>query len=321
MHQIQPVHDKPIKQQLAELIQRARVARDRSHRDLANKCNVSQEVVRSWETGETIPKGNEWAKLKANLFQLGAAQLVWREAIREQAAREVDASNFGQPTEVQHSAPQRVAELVKEEELEEDRAEALFDLPKAPDDVPPPPPVPSASAQPSFGDALRVARVNLGFTQEELGDLVDVGGSTISTWETELSMPTADNWRRLVNALPELKECTPPGLREVRYDGRNGGPRFARARTQDPVLAGRVAPSPVAVSAVQDQQPMSADMQARVAQVGVEYVQALREQRVAEERLRRANEELERAKRGLSAAKTRAEEAQRALVKFVDGGS
>jgi ribosome-binding protein aMBF1 (putative translation factor) len=319
MQQINPVPDKPAAKQLAELIQRARVARERTHRDLANKCNVSQDVVRNWETGDAIPNGREWAKLKGNLYSLGAAQLVWREAIRAQVAEEVARSEPPREPEreadpyiveaFEQARQAKVDDLVAREEDEEDEEEV--GQPQNPNE-PPPPPLEVPSAQPSFGQALRVARINLGFTQEELGVLIDTGGSTVSTWENEMSMPTADNWRRLTTALPELKDCTPPGLREVRYNGTTSGPRYARPRTVEPRSDDpRAEPPRVDVRV--------GPTEANIAKAGVEYAQSLREVTVANERLRIAQEELERAKRAHSAAKTRADEAQRALVKVVEG--
>lgn len=313
VHQIQPVSDKPIKSQLAELIKRARVQRERTHRDVANKCNVAQEIVQQWESGEVVPTGREWAKLKGNFFSLGAAQLIWREATREVAETIVNFENLGGGDEVDKIvSSHRVEEKVKEEEVEEQRAEALYDLPKPQGEQEPLPELRQASAEPSFGQALRVARINLGFTQEELGELIDTSATAVSTWETEANMPTADNWRRLVTALPELKDCTPPGLREVRYGSNGSGARFPRARTQDQSM-------PDFQSIVPRSLTETPGLEAKIAQAGIEYARSLREVTVASEKLRRANEELERLKRAHSAAKTRAEEAQRALVKIVEG--
>jgi transcriptional regulator with XRE-family HTH domain len=294
---IVPVPDKDPRRQLGELIQRARVARESSHRDVAQHCGVPQSQVKEWEDGEDVPRGNVWARLKGMLFSLRPATSVWQAALRAAegtTTAEVEARIEQQASAAAPNAANDAAEL------------------------PEPPPLEDPRTQTSFGAALRIARLNIGFTQDELGQYVGVAGPTISAWENEASMPVLDNYNKLVDALPELRSCTPPGVRNIqkpvgRPPGLNlfpraptnpGGPQFPRAPTQQPI-----APEPEAAG-----QQGSTDA---IAQAGIVYAYALKEEQRAKERLALLQRQISTAGEAVKTAATKATEALKQLMQTV----
>ena len=337
MRMIVPVTDKDPRRQFGELVQRARVGMEFTHHDLADGCGVPQDTVKAWEDGSEVPRGREWARIKGVLRSLRAAGPVWQAALavgREQAAI------------ADESLAAEVADNERrEEEWFEHQPMRLTEEPSAPVEVPP---LQDPRAQTSFGSALRIARLNIGFTQDELGQLLEVGGSTISQWECEGTTPVLENWVRLADALPELRDCTPPGVRNIRAQT---GPRYPRAATNpgqvitsalvpaalapSVVIAGIDVPSnlthhgapPLGTKIVMPPvmpPPTSHAMTDEIAQAGVAYARALVEQRKAQAALDQAKTNLNVAQRALGSADDRIKLAQATLVRLVDqlgGGS
>jgi DNA-binding XRE family transcriptional regulator len=328
-----PVPDKDARRQFGELLQRARVHMELTHHDLADWCGVNQAVYKSWEAGDEVPKGREWARIKGRLRSLRAAGPVWQAALavgREQTTI---------------AAESLAAEAADNERREEEwfehqplRLTEEPDEPAAPVEVPP---LQDPRAQTSFGSALRIARLNIGFTQDELGQLLEVGGSTISQWECEGTTPVLENWVRLTDALPELRDCTPPGVRNIRAQT---GPRYPRAATNpgtvitsalvpaalapSVVIAGVDVPSnlthhgapPLGTKIVMPPVPSStpATMTDEIAQAGVAYAKALVDQRKAQLAVEQAKTNLNVTQRALGGADDRIKLAQATLVRLVE---
>lgn len=304
MRMIEPTPDKPAMAQLGELIRRARVSRDLTHRDVAQQVGVDKERVAQWEAGENVPRGREWPRLRGMMNLLDAARLVWQAAINEAESRAA-------------TAP----EVKREEE------QIAKEVSGTNGNVPDVPALPDPRVQTSFGAALRVARLNLGFTQDELGQLIDISGSTISCWETG-TIPVLDNWNRLVDALPELKDCAPPGVRDINRPGRPMGPLAFPTPTSMQLAAPRVTqatppqgvpvvpqpvpplpqpPSPMATYARPEPErkfvsPTPTDP---IDLAGIEYARALREKAKAQLAALEAADRLKRAEAALQLAQER----------------
>jgi len=316
MQMLQPLPDKDARRQLGELVKRARAARGLAHRDVAERCGVDVETFRAWEEGERVPRGRQWARLKGSLWALQSAALVWRAAIEveeNEAWSSLPASVPGGP----HDA------VTVAREIEEEAREEAIMAPVGPaaQAAEPPPPLQEASKQTSFGEALRVARVNAGFTQMEMGELLGVGGGALSNWENEQTTPVLENWLKLVDLVPELRNCVPPG---VQHRPKPVGNRmFPRAPTVDST-APRVVhdrdSAPVAVPVPVPTPMPPAGTDADLAPLALKYAQAVRA-------LRRADAEVARLQRELTEAGVRRErasreqhEAQELLMMAVDEG-
>lgn len=268
MRMIVPVTDKDPRRQLGELIQRARVAREFTHRDISEQCGVPQTKVKEWEDGVDVPRGNEWARLKGMLYTLRPAGHVWQAALRMLTGSATAAAEERAEEQASAAAPPTPAN----DQLDQIQVE--------------PPPLQDPRLQSSFGAALRIARLNIGFTQDELGQFIDVTGSTISQWENDSNPPVLDNWNKLVDALPELRECAPPGIRNIQKPGRQfpraptnpgaSGPQFPRAPTQQPPLQLAPAPEPT---------PLPPRDNDAIAEAGVTYAYALKAEQRAKERV------------------------------------
>jgi transcriptional regulator with XRE-family HTH domain len=72
----------------------------------------------------------------------------------------------------------------------------------------------------SFHDALKQARKKAGMTQADLGERFNVSGASVGKWEKRYSSadpgpsrgtsPTYENYQKLLEIFPELKEVRPP---------------------------------------------------------------------------------------------------------------
>lgn len=306
MRMIVPVTDKDPKRQLGELIQRARVAREFSHRDLAVQCGTDPTRVKDWESGIHVPRGHEWARLKGMLYTLRPASHVWQAALRvAEGAATADSEARIDQQESQQEAPVPVNDI----------------------EPPEPPPLQDPRTQTSFGAALRIARLNIGFTQDELGQFLDVTGTSISAWETETNTPVLDNYNRLVDALPELRDCVPPGVQNIQKPGRPSGPSFPRAPTnpggpQFPRASTNSGPQfPRAVTQQPPLQlpPPSAagrdtDM---IAQAGIAYAYALKEEQQAKERHATLLKQIAASEAAVKTAKDKAADTLKQLMNAV----
>jgi transcriptional regulator with XRE-family HTH domain len=166
MEPIEPTPDKPAWTQLGDLIKRERVRMELSHRDVAERCGAGTAQVAAWEAGRAIIDPRSWARLKGSLPILRAAGAVWRAALHERGG----ACIVDEPPEPPESSA-------------------------APPPIMPPD-IPDPAKQRSFGAALRVARLNEGLRQEDLGELLGVSASAVGSWELEKSTPVLDNWTR-----------------------------------------------------------------------------------------------------------------------------
>ena len=53
----------------------------------------------------------------------------------------------------------------------------------------------------TFGEKLKEARKEAGFSQEQLSDKLSVSRSAIAKWETDRGLPDRDNLQRLAEAI------------------------------------------------------------------------------------------------------------------------
>ena len=81
-------------------------------------------------------------------------------------------------------------------------------------------------------------------------------------------------------AMPELRDCRPPGIRNINI------PRDSEGRPVGPSLGPQIVPR------IPEPTPAAKDA---IAQAGIEYARSLREAKLAEIRVAKAREELERA--------------------------
>lgn len=204
MQMIQPVPDKPAWAQFAEFLRRARVEAGLTHRDLSERCGASVDLIRRWESQDVkehaVPGGRAMARLKGTLRKLYGAQMLWQAALRESTADDEE-------IEVERKDSVSIAEIATATPVQVQGGDE------------PPPSLPTVRDQATFGAALRTARLNLGLTQEELGDLLDVHGTAISGWENARNAPVGANWRKIVDALPEMRDALPPNVREIPVPG------------------------------------------------------------------------------------------------------
>jgi transcriptional regulator with XRE-family HTH domain len=314
---IVPVADKDPRRQFGELVQRARVGLELTHHDLGDRCGVPQSTVKAWEAGEEVPRGREWARIKGVLRNLRAAGLVWQAALR--------VGHDQLTTEAEEQEAIEADEAIEDEQAwVNPLSEALGEDPRTSASSPEVPPLQDPRKQTTFGAALRIARLNIGITQDELGQLLDVVGTTISAWETGSNTPVLDNWTKLVNALPELRDCTPPGVQNIRQPGRPSGPFYPRAQTNPGNMLATIVDRPPEIPRPLVTPAPSGAAAEEIAAAGVAYANALVEQRKAQTGIERAKAELAIAHARLAQADNQIKMAQATLIRLVDklhGGS
>jgi transcriptional regulator with XRE-family HTH domain len=153
-----------------------------------------------------------------------------------------------------HLAPSRVEEIVAGERPTEDEhrklcrampsmkymSQAHLDWLRAPESTRPAPPDPKAKVEPpppvmprptlpptppeplmlvprTFGEHLRAAREREGWSPDDLAQLLDVSPSAVRSWENEVNVPVAENYSRILDALPILTgpDIPRPEVRDI----------------------------------------------------------------------------------------------------------
>jgi transcriptional regulator with XRE-family HTH domain len=163
------------KQTFGNLIQLEREKQGLSHRDIAVRCGVEREVVKTWERDEAIPGRLEMKKLLGSMQRL-KHYMHLLPAERHDQTLEDHKECYGV------DAPEQLAPI-----------------------APPLPPPPK-----TFGEALKRLRVHEGLSQEELGEMMKVTGQAISAWENGHVVPILDHYKMLLDLIPDLKHAPSP---------------------------------------------------------------------------------------------------------------
>jgi transcriptional regulator with XRE-family HTH domain len=177
-------------------LRRAREAAGLAYHELSNRCGVSKDTVRAWEADEGIPTRQEFKRLRGSLRALAKHPPEWRDT-----------------------------------DMPGDLHIVLDDEPASSCATPDPPAEPK-----TFAEALRVARVREGLTQEELGELVGVQQGVVSAWELDKINPVLDNYTKLVDLLPELAIAPEPPCRAIDKPRGPEGMTFDRNRILENVM-------------------------------------------------------------------------------------
>lgn len=176
-----------------EMLRRERQRLGLAHRDLAARCSVSRQVVAGWEADAARPNRVQLKKLFGSVRQLRHYVHLLRDEALEAGARE-------------------------------DADEAADPLPSQVEPTPPPAEAPPAT----FREAIRRARLREGLDQQDVGDLLGVTQSTVSTWERGEATPVRSHVERLVELFPELATAPPPGARDIEKPSGPRGWKFPR---------------------------------------------------------------------------------------------
>jgi transcriptional regulator with XRE-family HTH domain len=231
-------------------LMRCRVAVDLSHRDVSERVGVSRGLVKAWERNEGVPTAQQLKRLYGSVPQLRA----YENLLPNDTQTDV---------EVERAADQGVAP-----------GQTLAEAP---------PPVLNDLDQPrTFQDALRLARQVEGLLQEEVGELIGVHQSTISSWERGDVLPVQDHYDLLVDLFEVLRGAPKPrGLRDMEKPGRNPGepyaaPSSSRPAADAPPRTTTIPILPVAPPLPRPVPAVAADLSGLDA-AGVEYARALAE--------------------------------------------
>lgn len=172
-----------------EVMREEREKQGLSHTDIAATCECRRDNVKAWENNESFPTTRQLKKLFARMGRLRHyVHLLPSEELRREL--EVEAVFDGDPL------PRQLAAVVE---------------------APPPPPQ-------SFGQALKKERLHSGLSQSELGELIDVHGTTISQWESDNTYPVQSLYNKVVALYPSLSSF-PPGMARPKPPGFTGSLR------------------------------------------------------------------------------------------------
>jgi transcriptional regulator with XRE-family HTH domain len=166
-----------------EALMRCRVRRDFSHKDLADRLNVSKAQIKAWENNEGQPDALQLKKLYASISWLRGF-----EGLLEQPHGLSVGARPPEPS----APPPTPAERASIAEIE---------APEAPPK--------------SFGEALRRQRLKEGLDQDDLGELVGVSGPIISNWELGKHYMVRENFDKLCTLMPELRAAPMPFARSI----------------------------------------------------------------------------------------------------------
>jgi transcriptional regulator with XRE-family HTH domain len=174
-----------------QALRNLRGERGLSARELSARIGVSQDVVRQWESDESIPSALQLKKLYGTFPRLKFFESVFAG---------------------QHAVRTPGDAAVASEE--------------PPLDVPDQPALPS-----TFGDALRGARIAEGLDQDALGGLLDVTGQAVSAWEHDIANPILAHYDQLRLLFPTLASAPKPHAQNIeKPDGGKGAARDSSNR-------------------------------------------------------------------------------------------
>jgi len=287
----------PMAKELGAVIQRFRIARDLTHREVGDRTGASGNDVACWERGVLVPEPRQWARL-TNMVARGLK--AYRE-VYERARAEMPP-----PTTPGFDG------VARRDDVDVDAAYAKLG-PTPPEAAaaieadPPALPVDAAT----LGEALRRARVLSGLHQRELGELMGVDQSTVSSWERNITTPITDHIAKLIDLYPDLERWRDVGRNIDKPDGGPGRPpgqpiEDATRRLQ-PKLTALVARG-LALPPAPDPAPPT------LAELGAAYAQALLDNA-------KALNALDAATAHAKATKTALEAAHEALQAHIDSAS
>lgn len=171
-----------------EALMRCRVRRGFSHKDLADRVNVSKAQIKSWEENQGQPDALQLKKLYASISWLrGFEGLLDEPHGLSVGERQADPAAGSYPV-----PPPTPAERATIAEME------------APEEPPK-----------SFGEALRRRRLKEGLDQDDLGELIGVSGPIISNWELGKHYMVRANYDKLCALMPELRLAPLPFARSI----------------------------------------------------------------------------------------------------------
>lgn len=290
--------------QLGDLIKRCRIELNFSHRDVGRRAGASADEVRDWESGEAVPNGRHWARLKGSFYRLAGAAAIWQAALR-----------------AHDGATEDVAAAAEVAELEELTMPAIEPPPVPPGDLPP---LVDPRSEDAWGKSLARARVNEGVSQRELAELVSVEQGTISSWERGEVLPVRDNYRKPCSLFPVLEQIAEPPIRDIpkpvggTAHGNQGRPP---GTPQPPPLLAPPIPAPRPILAIAPAAKKQTDPEfpklGSVELAGIAFARAKRDFSDAKAEIAAAEHELERARERAVAAQQRMEETAAALDRAI----
>jgi transcriptional regulator with XRE-family HTH domain len=199
-----------------EALERLRVRRGWSFRELAERVGVSKAEVHAWCTGEGIPMPPQFSRLRNVCFRELAPYREQLEVQWDRAGGDdfSDAFTAGEPDAAQMERAKR--------ELDAEVAQ-------------PAPPLPEQA--PTFGEALRRARVIEGLSQLELGEMLLVTSQAVGQWEHENNAPVRKLYDQLLDLFPVLRRCPAPTTLDIPVpDGGRGDSRADSGGGEQPAL-------------------------------------------------------------------------------------
>lgn len=205
------------------LLQQERTKINISRHRLADICGVSVRVVRQWEDGRAVPTNDQLERLESKIRTLRKYRHLAKP----------------KPTEAPQAPPSLAPALQVVRPAPEPTSEQTVKrrFHKKPMGRP-------IEQYPTFGRALRAARLAEGIKADELAKLLGLAGSgTISHWEMGRTTPVRENYEKLLELLPVMKDAkrpeavktrgVPPGNRTPHQPPPGPRPRFKEPLTQN----------------------------------------------------------------------------------------
>lgn len=169
-------------------LQRLRLARDLSVRELSHRVGVKRATVIAWEACDEIPSPPEFTRLRNVCFRelapyRAALDAAWRaQRVPDHQLVLVDPAPV--PAELAAADAKTLAAAIAGAGRPQDAE--------------------------TFGEALRRARAAEGMTADELGELLGVTGGAVRHWEAGDANPIMDHHQALLDLLPVMVDCVPP---------------------------------------------------------------------------------------------------------------
>ncbi len=156
---------------------KVRIDYGHSYFQVSKMLGVEKATIRDWENGLSYPKGRDIARIKGTMPRVTPYLVL---IPREAKDHEV------------------VGKDVKREPIK-----------------PVPEFIPERKPPTGFGSHLELERVTAGYSQEDLGELLEVTSQSVSAWETEKVSPVLEHYEKLLEYFPNLIRAPKPDWKNI----------------------------------------------------------------------------------------------------------
>jgi DNA-binding transcriptional regulator YiaG len=225
-----------------------RVRRKLTPKNLAKFAHVSEHEYQSWESGHSLPTLLQAQKMYGkNNALLEPLRDAHRVAVikPEPLPLDVVASPNGLELVTKDAVEMVIPFVVEPIVPDVSEAPAAIEEPAVVEHLPHALPAPLPPTAKVVGEAIVIARVEVGMSREKLARMMGVHGSSVASWERGECLPIASRYDALLRVLPSLQGLPRPVLQDKESPGRKRGQASQTAKQPNDVVGPSVVEAPI----------------------------------------------------------------------------